>query len=277
MQLHILSSSSKGNSYLLRSSSGQTLVLEAGIKFSRFKQAAGYMLSDIQAVCITHEHADHARAASNFAESCIPCHMSRGTAEALHLHDHHMYRRLIPHQPVKAGPFTILPFDVRHDAAEPLGFIIHHPECGKLLFVTDTAYIPYRFAGLSHILIECNYMPDILRRNLNKGHITAARHKRVINTHLSLPRCIEALQANDLSRVSSIVLLHLSDQNTDAAHITREVLKAVPSGIAVTVAAPGLTLPLDPPAGAALQPAPGVTSAAFPPSTTVPGGPPPVP
>ncbi|MGN0875354.1 MAG: MBL fold metallo-hydrolase [Akkermansia sp.] len=245
MQLQILASSSKGNSYLLRSSRGHALVLEAGIKFSRFKQAAGYSLADIQAVCITHEHADHARAAANFAESCIPCYMSQGTAQALHLHESHMYRRLLPHQPAKAGPFTILPFDVRHDAAQPLGFIIHHPECGKLLFATDTAYIPYRFTGLSHILVECNYIPAILRQNLSKGHITAARYRRVVNTHLSLPRCIEALRANDLTGVSTLVLIHLSDQNTDEAQVRQSVLQA--THLDPTIAAPGVTITLPPP------------------------------
>ena len=39
------------------------------------------------------------------------------------------------------GNFTILPFDVVHDAEEPLGFLIKHQDIGTLLFITDTCYV----------------------------------------------------------------------------------------------------------------------------------------
>lgn len=59
----------------------------------------------------------------------------------------------------------MLPVKTEHDAKEPLGFLIYSRTTReKLLFATDTYYIRYRFPGLTHIMIECNYAIDIMCR-----------------------------------------------------------------------------------------------------------------
>jgi metal-dependent hydrolase (beta-lactamase superfamily II) len=55
MVLKVLGSSSKGNSYLL-DGEYESLVLEAGINFSKVQEAVGFNTSKIRGVCITHEH-----------------------------------------------------------------------------------------------------------------------------------------------------------------------------------------------------------------------------
>ena len=54
MVLTVLGSSSSGNCYLLTSSSGQTLVLDAGVKFSEVQKSLNYKTDDVVGVLCTH-------------------------------------------------------------------------------------------------------------------------------------------------------------------------------------------------------------------------------
>ena len=120
------------------------------------------------------------------------------------------------------GPWSVLPFDTVHDAAEPLGFLLTlGPE--RLLFATDTAYVKYRFPGLTHIAIECNYDLGILKQNVAAGLVEREVKKRILRSHMHLGNVKQFLRSNDLSRVQEIVLLHLSDDNSQADRFRREV------------------------------------------------------
>ena len=46
------------------------------------------------------------------------------------------------------GEFKVIPFDVPHDAAEPFGYLIHHPSIGLLAFITDAMYCKYTFPNM---------------------------------------------------------------------------------------------------------------------------------
>ena len=121
------------------------------------------------------------------------------------------------------GTWTILPFDTQHDAAEPLGFLLQNQEGEKLLFATDTYYIKYRFPGLTHIMVECNYAADILQNNVDGGKVPESMRNRLLKSHFSLENVKKFLLANDLSKVREIWLIHLSDGNSDAERFKREI------------------------------------------------------
>lgn len=121
------------------------------------------------------------------------------------------------------GTWTILPFETEHDAAEPLGFLLANAAGDKLLYATDTYYVRYRFRGLSHIMVECNYSVDILRANVEAGIVPAELKNRLLRSHFSLENVKEFLKANDLSKVQEIWLIHLSDGNSDAERFKREI------------------------------------------------------
>jgi len=96
----------------------------------------------------------------------VDAYLSQGTAEALGL-DGHRWHAVLAGQQFEVGTLNILPFETEHDAAEPLGFLLQSRLTGeKLLYATDTYYIRYWFTGLTHIMIECNYIPDILDANV---------------------------------------------------------------------------------------------------------------
>lgn len=56
MLMRCCGSSSAGNSYALISSSGEILVIEAGVKFMDFKKMIDWRISNVAGCIISHEH-----------------------------------------------------------------------------------------------------------------------------------------------------------------------------------------------------------------------------
>lgn len=244
MELTVLGSSSKGNCYVLQNEN-EALVIEAGVSLKEVKKAVDFNISKIVGVIVTHEHGDHAKYVLEFLNSRIDVWLSWGT-----------HKKVIPQSitgfmpklcesgtKFKMGNFIILPFDVEHDAAEPLGFLIFHPETGNVLFATDTYYLRYKFQGLNNILIECNYRIDILMKNIESGRIPAALRDRTLQSHMSYITCKETLLANDLTKVNNIVLIHLSDGNSNAEEFIRDIHLA--TGKTTHVADKGMKIKLN--------------------------------
>ena len=154
----------------------------------------------------------------------IDVYMSQGTADALGATGHRI-KIVRAGKQVGIGTFAVLPFETEHDAPEPLGFLLASEAGGKLLYLTDSAYCRYRFRGLTHIMLECNYAEDILRANVANGSVPAEMKRRLLRTHFSLESVKELLRANDLSRVREIWLMHISSSNGDAAFFKKEVQK----------------------------------------------------
>lgn len=214
-------SGSSGNCY--RITDGRTpLLLECGIQYKQIQKGCGFRLSEIKACLISHEHFDHSKAVKDIMRAGIDCYISAGTAEALGLSGHRLHI-IKAKQQFRIGTWTILPFDTQHDAAEPLGFLLANQDGDKLLYATDTYYIRYRFRGLTHIAVECNYSLDILKRNVEAGAVPKELKSRILKSHFSLENVKRFLQANDLSRVQEIWLLHLSDGNSDAERFKQEI------------------------------------------------------
>lgn len=241
MKLKILGSSSKGNCYILEGES-EALVLECGIPFLEVKKALDFNISKVVGVLVSHEHGDHAKYVKDFDLSRIRVCMSGGTANKLS-HIPKYVILLSAGTQFKLGGFTILPFDVKHDAKEPLGFLIYHPECGLTLFATDTYFLPFTFTGLNNVLIECNYRLDLLENNIQAGRIPKALRDRTLQSHMSFDTCKEALLANDLTAVNNIVLIHLSDGNSNAEAFKNDIHRA--TGKTVWVADKGMTIRFD--------------------------------
>lgn len=174
---------------------------------------------------------DHSKAAKDLMKSGVDLYCSRGAADALKLEGHRL-NIIKARQQFQVGAWTVLPFEVEHDAAEPLGFLLASGG-EKILYATDTFYIRYRFTGLTRILLEVNYAQDILDANVERG-LSPAHRRRVMRSHMSLGTAKEFLRANDLSKVKEIWLCHLSDGNSNAERFKREIQAL--TGRPVTVA-----------------------------------------
>lgn len=222
-------SSSAGNLYLASCAGAAGLLIDPGVRMADVRWALDFGVSRLEAALVSHHHADHCRAVPELLRAGVDVWASRGTWEAMGL-SHHRAFTLEPQREVRIGPWSVLPFDTRHDAEGALGFLIGAPDGDRLLYAVDTAYVPYRFAGLTHIAIEANYSSEILRRSAAPPE----HKKRVLRSHMSIERVVVMLRANDLTRVREIHLLHLSDAHSDAEAFRAEVERAV--GKPVTVA-----------------------------------------
>lgn len=215
MEIKVIASGSKGNAY--RISDGVTsLLLDAGVPLSRLRPALGFRVSALDGCLVTHAHKDHCRAVGELLRAGVSVYASRGTIDALGQSSHRL-RPVRAGEQVEIGSFTVLPFDVQHDAPEPLGFLVSSRATKeKLLYVTDAFYLKYRFQGLTHIMCECNYSEECLRKSVERGSVSPALAKRLRTSHMSLDHFLDLLRANDLSKVRKIFLLHLSDNNSEA-------------------------------------------------------------
>ncbi len=243
MVLSVLGSSSSGNAYVLHNA-GEALLIEAGIAFKKIVATLEGNISKVVGCLITHEHGDHAGRINEVLNAVIPVYATRGTIEAAKVTSEWKPRELErAEQGYKVqtiGRFKVIPFATKHDCAEPVGFYIWHPETGGVLFATDTYYLPNTFKGLNNVLIECNYDPEILDRNVEEGRLIPTLRERVRESHLSIDTCIDALKANNLKAVNNIVLIHLSSGNGDPVAFKDRVYRA--TGKRVHIARPGLNI-----------------------------------
>lgn len=239
MELKVIGTGSKGNAYLLENEQ-EALLIECGVNIQAIKQALKFNLSKLVGCIVTHEHGDHAKSIKEVMASGVNVYATSGTHTILDLFYNHRAKHLKNNIAFTVGGFRIMSFDIQHDAADPCGFLINHPETGNVLFLTDTMYSSYTFRNLHNIIIEANYSHEVIRVKLSEMEFLK---DRVMQSHMSLDTCIEFLKKNDLSQVNNIVLIHLSDGNSDEVLFRREVTKA--TGKTVTVADNGLVMELN--------------------------------
>lgn len=240
MNLKVIGTGSSGNAYLLYNKE-EVLLIECGVTIKKIKEALNFDFSKVIGCLVTHEHGDHNKAIKDVLSAGVKVYASRGTLEASGVIEHHNSNIIQSKKLYQIGNFKIIPFDVRHDVKEPLGFLIQHPECGTTLFLTDSFYSPYKFNGLNNLIIEANFCEDIIDSKLkfDKKFL----RDRVLKSHLSIQKCIDLLNVNDLSAVNNIVLIHLSDSNSNELEFQHKVQQA--TGKNTVVAYNGLNIPFN--------------------------------
>jgi len=224
VQINVLASGSAGNAVYL-SDGVSPILLDCGLPVAALRRRAGFCLAGLSGVLVTHEHQDHSRAVKDLIRTGMNVYISEGTADVLQVSGRRVHI-IQAEKPFKIDTWAVMPLKAIHDAEEPLNFLLLNRGGDKVLYVTDTVYCPYRFQGLTHILIECNYSRDMLRWNVATEEVKRELRYRVIRNHMSLETALGALKANDLSRVREIYLVHLSDANSDAQAFKEAVQRA---------------------------------------------------
>ncbi len=108
----------------------------------------------------------------------------------------------------RVGTMIVKPFDTAHDCAGSCGFLVHSVATGeRLIFATDTAYIGYRFPGVTEMAIECNYSESTIMQD---SKLPKKVIDRIMRTHMSAETALRWLKASDLSTVKTIWLIHAS-------------------------------------------------------------------
>lgn len=242
MTLDCLGSSSRGNCYILTDRNGRRLIIEAGVPFREVKRAIGYSLSSVEGVIVTHEHRDHSRA--------VPDMLAAGlTVMALpevyrsfdNLRARTFGRNIQPQHGYRAGAYKIIAIGVMHDVP-CVGYVIDHPEMGRLLFATDTYDLTQTVPGLHTIMMEANYSIELLNESIESGETPATMRGRLSVSHMEIRTTEAVIRAQDTAETRNIILLHLSSGHAAGAEFKARIERA--TGVPTTIATAGLHMEL---------------------------------
>lgn len=219
IDIKVFGSGSSGNCYLANFN-GTQILLECGLPFKTIQKALNFKLSTIEACLVTHEHIDHSKAVKDLLKNSIDVYATKGTFDALNVKSHRAISFLKDKEDTYCykffNRFCILPFQAIHDAQEPVSFYIqdiHTKE--SLLFVTDTAYMPYKIPNVDVLMVECNYVKNVINTNLKNESLNLILRNRIVKNHMSLETLLIALKQANLSNLKKIYVLHLSDANSE--------------------------------------------------------------
>ena len=232
MDIRVIESSSAGNCYIV-SDGKSTILLDAGVSFKKIQVAMNFRTTDIKGVFVTHSHQDHCKAVKELFTRGINIYLSQGTKDEIGAISHRI-KVVKSLSKYDIGSFVVMPFDVEHDTAEPLGFWIKSNETGEsLLYFTDTYYIKYSFSGVTHIIAECNYTEEGIANSIKNGIIEPSLGARIYKSHMSLETLLKTLKSMDTSNLQQIYIGHLSNNNSNEKVMLEELQKA--TGVEVIV------------------------------------------
>ena len=179
---------------------------------------------------VSHVHSDHSKSVKDFETIGIPVCKP--------------YESLLMNQFLANSYFTVRTFDLttldgrwthtNSDGSECpcYGFLITHQEMGKMLYVTDTNLIKWKFKGINHILLGTNYDKDLV----NVDNQSKANH--VFRGHLSIDTACEFVKSNNSNDLQNVIMCHLSSENADSDSFI-EKMKKVAKNANVDVAVAG--------------------------------------
>ncbi|AMQ00963.1 MBL fold metallo-hydrolase [Pedobacter cryoconitis] len=237
MKLKVVSSGSIGNAYIVHNDD-EALLIECGVKFGDIKQSLNFNLKKVVGCLVSHSHQDHCKGVREAVNAGINVHCLPETAETFGFKSHRL-KAIEEKKIFTIGNFKIMAFPLQHDVP-CLGFMIDHKDTGTFVFITDTYYCEYSFPGLHNVIIEANYCQTILDAKLAAGATPEFLRNRVLKSHMSLATCKEFLKANDLTKVNNILLIHLSDSNSNAEQFKKEIKEQTAK--TVNVASKGLEI-----------------------------------
>ena len=229
-----LGSGSAGNATVVQARSGTQLthlLVDCGLGIRQLDARlgqAGMLAEQIDAIFITHEHADHIGCARPLAlRHRIPIWMSHGTYSAIGAPDFDGLLRIASDTAeIEVGALRVRPFTVPHDAREPLQLTCSDG-AACLGVLTDlghaTSHVMDELAGCGTLLLECNHDPQMLAASAYPPFL-----KRRVGGdwgHLANDAAAAIAQAMLPGGLKQVVAAHLSEHN-NRAEIVRRVLSA---------------------------------------------------
>ena len=185
----------------------------------------------IDAVVVTHEHADHFKGVATTASRYgLDVWMSHGTWLGSGAREHGKLHLFHADQGAFCiGDMEMLPFTVPHDAREPCQYLC---SVGKVTLgiLTDagavTGHIVEALSTADALVLECNHDETMLANGPYPPRLKA----RVggIYGHLSNRQAAQLLAGLDASRLQHLAAAHLSEKNNHPEKAKATLLEASP-------------------------------------------------
>ena len=215
----VLGSGSGGNALVVESGS-RRLIIDAGFSCreieSRLRQCQ-VDFDSFDGLVLTHEHGDHTRGAARFAKRHdLAVYATAGTLSELELEAKGVSTCVIRSgQTLEVGQFIVEPFDIPHDAREPVGFVVEDGAGHRVGLAADlgtwSQLVWGRLMDLDALVLETNHDLDMLRSGPYPWPLkqrVAGRHG-----HLSNAEAAQGLPELLSDRLKWVVLYHLSRTN----------------------------------------------------------------
>jgi len=213
-----LGSGSEGNGLLVECGSSR-LLLDCGFGIAetvRRLRRLGVEPDTLDAVLVTHEHADHVGGAARFARRHdLPVYLSYGTWVAAG--EAAAWGEVViidSHSPFAVGDIEVRPFPVPHDAREPTQFTFGDGS-RRLGVLTDTGmstpHIEQMLSGADALVLECNHDAGLLRDSAYPPALKIRIGGKL--GHLENDQAAQILAAIDCGRLQHVVAAHLSQKN----------------------------------------------------------------
>jgi phosphoribosyl 1,2-cyclic phosphodiesterase len=219
LRVVVLGSGSSGNCTLVEGGRGR-LLIDCGLsarEAARRLEQVGVDPRSIEAVLVSHEHADHVGGAAQFSRRYgAPIRTTEATAAASGLLASSTAGLICgePGRPYAVGDLEVSPFSVPHDAVDNVGFVV---ECdgARLGYATDlghaTRLVTQRLKECDVLVTEANHDPDMLVN----GPYPWSVKQRILSRHghLSNDAMAELLGEVAGGRTRHVFVAHLSGTN----------------------------------------------------------------
>lgn len=235
MRVSVLGSGSRGNAILVEAEDSRILV-DAGFSardLARRMEAVGVDPDALDGIVITHDHSDHTRGMGVFARRHgTTLFLTEGTLEGCTklLRGSETIVRYRAGVPFPVGGFRVEPFLTVHDAREPVGVAVVHPDSRSRLGVATDLGRPT--AGIRHALSRCQIL--VLEANHDEELLQSAPYPwsvkaRIRSSHGHLSNRAAARFATELFHddLQAVVLAHLSAESNRPDQARRVVERAL--------------------------------------------------
>jgi phosphoribosyl 1,2-cyclic phosphodiesterase len=232
----LLGSGSSGNAVLVRSGDTKILI-DNGLSLRQLEARAalvGESIDSVNAVFVTHEHADHVGGLGVLTRRYpIPVYMTHGTQACLpqSLGVLKTVQTFESGATIRIGALSISSFNVPHDAADPVSFVVQS-DGAKLGLIGDlgrpSPVVRERLAGSHALILESNYCPTMLK----VSSYPAAIRQRIGggHGHLSNADASKLLAHLMHDALKLVVLTHISQENNTPEEALRIVSSVVKNG-----------------------------------------------
>ena len=242
MFVKCIGTSSSGNCYALYENDGKILLLDLGLARKQILRGIDFKVSDVVGAVVSHGHSDHAKAVKDFENMGIPVFSYKDME--IDFEGEHEERKHIRYGSFDINAFALTDkngkfMHTNNDGSECpcYGFLIEHEDMGKLLYITDTELVKWRFSGINHILISCNYQKKYISDSAKRNH--------VLRGHMELETVKEFIKANKSNALRTVILCHMSGDSCNVEECLAVVQNVCGEGINVVVAEEGLEVELN--------------------------------